>query len=369
MKLFERFSVGPMDLTNRIAFPPCVSLRADLKGFVTKDTKEFYLRIAKGGAGMVEVEATHVMRPVPGLLALCHEAYMPGFRELVELIHNESDAKLVLQLYEHLPGYFNVEDVPVKLIGYFVDCFCKAAERAMSVGFDGVEVHAAHAYWIASFLSVRNKRVDEYGGNLEGRMKLLLDIIEGIKLRCGDDFPVGVRINGDDCIVGGNTLQQTRKIARKLVEKGIAYLSVSAGGKYQDAADAGDSMLRLPYALPGPWHDLRGYSGHRATPPAYMPDGTNVHLASEIRKSLNGTEVPVMTAGKIPTADFAETILEGEQADFIGVCRPILCDPEWVHKWKAGKEGDVVRCGYCLGCMEQARLGRTGCVKWKNGEW
>ncbi len=366
MKLYEPMTVGGIEFKNRVVWAPMISLRADGRSFVTDDTKELYLKIAKSGVGMLVIEATCAMAPVPSFLSLSHDSYIPKFKEMVDQIHSETEAKVYVQIYEPLPGYFGVHDVPPRLLQYFIKSFIKAGVRAQQAGIDGVEIHGAHAYWIANFLSIRNKRKDEYGGNLTGRLKIVKDITEGIQKECGKDYPVGIRINADDFLVGGNTLKQTTKMAPRLAEMGMAYISVSAGGKYQDTWGPDDTMHRMPYPMPGPWNHYKGYSGHRTTPAAYMPDATNVYLAEAIKDSIEDYDVPVITAGKIPTTDLAEKILQKGKADLIGICRPILCDFDWLIKSQEGRQKEIVKCAYCLTCMERARLGRTECIKWSD---
>ncbi len=368
MKLFESITVGGVELKNKIVFPPTVTMRADMEGHVTEDMKNFYLRIAKGGAGLVLMEATFVTRQ-PRLLGIYDESCVPRLKDLVDRVHSETDAKIGIQLCEYNPGPIDIDEIPIELIEYYNYNFINAAVRAKEIGFDFVEIHAAHGVLISNLLSLRNKRKDEYGKNLEGRMKLLKSVITGCMEQCDDYFPVGVRINGDEFIVGGNTIQQTTKIAPKLAELGIAYLSVSAGAKHHDGWHITGTSRVMPYPKPGPWKDGTGYSGHRCVPPAYMPDGVNVYLAEAIKNSIQDYNVPVITAGKIPTAEFAESILQDEKADMIAICRPILCDAQWPNKSYEGRTEEILKCAYCVKCMEAARLGRTSCIKWKTEDY
>jgi 2,4-dienoyl-CoA reductase-like NADH-dependent reductase (Old Yellow Enzyme family) len=369
MKLFEPVKISGMELKNRIVFPPMISRRADLSSFVTEDMKKFYLRIAKGGVGLLEIEATYTYG-IPTILGLYDDEHIRSFKAMVDQIHSESDAKVTIQINEALPRIVNVEEVTLEHIDRFYDRYVKTAVRAKKAGFDGVEIHGAHCYFIASFLSMRNKRKDEYGRTLDGRMKLLHTVFLRIREECGKDFPIGVRIDGDEFIVGGNTLQQTTKIAAKLAEWGLAYLSISAGGKNEDGVRHPATGSIHPYSDVGPWTtEIMGYSGHRAMPPAYMPDGVNVYLADEIKKVVEPFNLPVITAGKIPTPEFAESILQENKADLIGVCRAILCDPEWPKKAKEGRSKEIIRCVYCCSCMEDLRIGRpVSCQRWKEGK-
>ena len=141
-------------------------------------------------------------------------------------------------------------------------------------------MHAAHSYTLASFISLLNKRTDEYGRDIKGRSKLVLDIIEMVREKVGDDYAVGVRISGEEFVMGGNTLKQTRVISRLMAGKGIDYLSVSAGGKDED----------------GDWYT--GYSSTRSMPTANLPDGCHVYLAEALREEVAPYGVPVIASGK-----------------------------------------------------------------------
>jgi len=369
MKLFEPVNISGMELRNRIVFPPMITRRADLRSFVTEDMKNLYLRIARGGVGLLVIEATYTYG-IPTILGLYDDEHIPGFKAMVDQIHSETDTKVTIQINEALPRIVNVEEVTIEQIERFYDRYIKAAVRAKKAGFDGVEIHGAHCYIIASFLSLRNRRKDEYGRTLDGRMRLLNTVFLRIREECGKDFPIGLRIDGDEFIVGGNTLQQTTKIAAKLAEWGLAYLSISAGGKNEDGVRHPATGCISPYSDVGPWTtEVMGYSGHRAMPPAYMPDGVNVYLSAAIKKVVEPFNLPVITAGKIPTPEFAESILQENNADLVGVCRAILCDPEWPKKAKEGRSREIVRCVYCCHCMEDLRIGRpVSCQRWKEGE-
>ena len=362
MKLFKPIKIGEMKLENRVVMTPLVSRLATEDGFVTDRLKEHYLKIAKGGVGMITVEATAVIsRKSPFNLKMCDDKYITGLKNLVKRIHKETNTKLSIQLVHFLKlsrsGYRQrVEELTLKEIEQIVEDFEKAALRVKEAGFDALEIHCAHAYTLASFLSLLNKRRDEYGGSLQGRTRIAAEIIQRIK-EVGEHLIIGCRINADEFIVGGNTLEQSRRIVIELAKLGIGYLSVSAGGKYEDAPILPDTGLPCPYS---------GYSGHRCMPRAYMPNCVNVYLAEDIRKTLRkaGYSIPIITAGKIPTPDVAESILQEEKADLIGLARPLLCDPEWPKKAKEGRWNEIVKCTYCCGCIEKdSRFEIVSCVR------
>jgi 2,4-dienoyl-CoA reductase-like NADH-dependent reductase (Old Yellow Enzyme family) len=219
----------------------------------------------------------------------------------------------------------------------------------------------AHAYVLSSFLSRVNHRTDGYGGSLEKRMKLPIEVFQAVRALVGENFPLGVRINGEDYHVSGNTLAQSSRIGRRFAELGADYLSVSAGSRFEDA---------LTPAEGNPPDPMSGYSGHRMSPWFWWPDGCHAFLAEGIRKAVRdgGFSTPVITAGKIRNPAHAEEILEKGQADIIGLCRALLCDPDWPVKAKEGRDKEIVQCAACNWCLEaDSRYEKVNCVRWPEG--
>lgn len=214
---------------------------------------------------------------------------------------------------------------------------------------------------LSQFLSRKNKRTDEYGGKIKNRMRLLLEIYESTREILGKDYVLGARINGDDLVIGGNTLLHATKIALELAGRGMDYLSISCGGQWEDA---------LPPKEGEPPSAYTGYSGLRCWPRAWDPDGANVYMAEHIRKHLRkeGYSTPVITAGKIPTPKLANEILNEGKADLIGLGRPLLCDPDWVNKALHGHVDQIVYCHYCSHCADvNDKFQVTDCIQWPKG--
>ena len=363
MKLFEPLKIHTITLENRLVFPAVVSRLASLEGFVTQELKDRILRIARGGVGMIVLEAAGVMdRKSGNLLKIHDDKYINGLKELVAEVHQKCKAKIGIQLIHFLKisrsGYRQtVEELSIDHIQQIVKDFAAAAARTREAGFDFIELHCAHAYTLSSFLSLRNKRKDGYGKNLEGRMRLFNEVFNAVKTKVGDDYTVGCRLNGDEFILGGNTLKQSCSIAEKMAKSGMHYISVSAGGKFEDGL-VYDGVI-WPYS---------GYSGTRAMPPAYMPDGVNVYLAEGIRDAVQQFGIPVIAAGKIPTPEYADFLLEQEKADLIALGRPLICDPDWPVKAKNGRGEDIVTCVYCGGCTDNDRdFEPVVCRQWPKG--
>lgn len=232
----------------------------------------------------------------------------------------------------------HVRELPRVLPGLFAD----AAARAVDAGFDGVELHYAHAYTMASFLSAKNTRDDGYGGSREGRVRLPREVVVAVRARVGADRLVGARILGDEVIEGGSTPDDAVYFAGELAAAGLDFISVSKGGKFEDAAQPKVGWAAYPYT---------GRSGYECMPTVYSdprgPFSRNVELAAAIKRAV---EVPVVTAGGIGTFAEAEAILQRGDADIIGAARATLADPDWFRKTLLGRGAEVRRCNYTNYC-------------------
>ena len=241
------------------------------------------------------------------------------------------------------------------------DQFASGAVRARAAGFDFVELHMAHFTTLASFLSLVNKRKDEYGGDFEGRVKLPTEVVLATRKAVGDDYLVGARILGEEFTKEGNTLLQSARVGRRLASLGLDYISVSAGERFEDA----DTPLPNMPPFAG-----TGYSGYRMSPRWWNPDGVQVYLAEGVRQAVReaGYTTPVVAAGKIRMPDLAEEILAQGKADFVGMARTLFADPDWPAKAKAGKPDEIVKCAACGYCSESdERYETVTCIEWPKG--
>jgi 2,4-dienoyl-CoA reductase-like NADH-dependent reductase (Old Yellow Enzyme family) len=254
----------------------------------------------------------------------------------------------------HLP---HVRDLPRTLPPLFAD----AAARARQAGFDGVELHFAHAYTMASFLSARNRRTDGYGTTFEGRSRLPLEVIAAVRARVGD-YPVGVRFLGDEVIEGGTRVDEAARFGVAFAKAGLDWLSVSKGGKFEDAKQPRIGEAAYPYT---------GESGHECMPTVLSdergPFSRNVPLAAAIRAAVRdaGFTTPVVTSGGIATFEQAEGILARGEADVVAAARQSLADPDWFEKVRLGRGSEVRRCeftNYCEG-LDQMHVPVT-CKLW-----
>jgi len=368
-KMFAPITMRGITFPNRLQRTSMVSGLTTEDGAVTDNLIERYRREAKGGVGAIVVEAAVIIpSKSPFNLRISSDDFVPGLTNIVKNIREvNKEVKIGIQIMQHLKlaksGWRQrVEDFKTEELPNIVRDHVAAAQRALTAGFDFIELHMAHAYVLSSFLSLVNKRTDGYGGNrLENRMKLPIEVYKAVRNLVGEKFPLGIRINGEDFCIPGNTLLQSARIAKKFAELGADYISVSAGSRFEDA--------KVP-ATDNPPDPMSGYSGHRMSPWYWWPDGTHVYLAEGIRKSLRdgGFETPVITAGKIREPKHAEEILTQGKADIIGLCRALLADPDWPIKAKEDRDKDIVRCVACNWCLEaDSRYEQVKCTRYPEG--
>lgn len=366
MKLFEPLNVKGMVLPNRIMVPAMVTRLSGEDGFVNEPITDRYLRYAKGGVGLIVVEAMAIHNVKSGpLLRISDDAYVPGLADLVRRIHDTSDSKVVPQIIHFLKvaksGWRQTVDMlSLADIDQIVEEFGDAVARAREAGFDGAELHSAHAYTLASFVSRVNPRRDEYGGTLEGRLRLIGRVMENVERKVGKDFPVGVRFLADEFIKDGFTVNDAKLIGLRLAELGAAYLSLSVGGKFEDA-------IHAPGQVPYPY---TGYSGDRCMPGNWYPNVPHAHFSAEIKAYVkaHGYDTPVATTGKISDPDDAEALLAAGKVDIVGIARGLLADPDWPRKVRAGERDRIIRCDYCNVCkhLDGTHM-RVICSLWPQG--
>jgi dimethylglycine catabolism A len=225
--------------------------------------------------------------------------------------------------------------------------FADAAARAQAAGFDGVELHYAHAYTMASFLSALNLRHDGYGGARENRIRLPLEVYRAVRRRVGDGFVVGCRYLSEDCLPHGNSVEDAAFFGVELARAGVDFLSLSRGGKFEDAKQPKVGRSAYPYTGP---------SGYECMPTAISdargPFGRNAPAVAAIRAAVHaaGCETPVVLAGGICTFDQAEAALRAGEADVVAAARQSLADPDWWRKLRLGLGGEVRRCTYTNYC-------------------
>lgn len=355
--LLSPIKIGETTVKNRIFMPPLSTNLAD-KGYVTDELVEHYKARAKGGVGLfvtevVTVEPTYCY--LPGDMCIYDDSFIPGWKKLADGVH-EYGAKILPQLFHPahmafpLPGtprliapsnvgpYYAKEApraVTKEELKVIIRQFGEAAKRAQIAGADGVEIHAAHAHGLlGGFLSpLYNKRTDEYGGDIDHRLRLTLEVIEEVRRVCGKNFIIDVRISGSEYTDGGLNLNDMIYVAKQLEKAGVDFLHVSGG-----------TTIARGSSIPAPG----------------TPMGSHAATAAEIKKYVS---IPVATVGRITEPWIAEELIANGKADICMIGRANLCDPEFANKVAAEKADDIRPCIGCLRCLNGIMFGkRVACT-------
>ncbi|HVI39999.1 MAG TPA: FAD-dependent oxidoreductase, partial [Anaerovoracaceae bacterium] len=346
--LFQPIKIGNLEIRNRIVMAPTATHFENDDGTFTQRGIDHYAARSKGGAGIIIIGCVTVdtrARYFCSSPCAWDDKYIANWRLMADAIH-EGGAKLFPQLMhpgpiDPRPGIcVNASRVPVPTlmpevwgdpheltipeIEQIIDDFGEAARRMKEAGCDGVQFHMAHgAYALtASFVSpILNKRTDEYGGTIEGRMKFPLECIKAIKAKAGEDFPIIVRISGDELDPYSRSLNETFYVVNMLEKARVAALEVSGG------------------SCPA--------NGWRVVPVNGLPMALNAHYAEEIKKR---TKLPVLTVGNIRTPELAEYLLASGVADMVSTARAFIADAEWPKKAAGDRLDDIMTCCGCVGC-------------------
>ena len=332
--------IGRAQLKNRMSTSALVTNYCNVDGFATPRFREYLAARAKGGFGLIITEDYAIDEDGRGFYTpgLWKDEQIPSHAHVTARVHQEG-GKIFAQLYHCGRQSSAVSKtcvapsaIPCPVVGIMpraletyevkqiVKQFGQAAFRAKQAGFDGVEIHGAHGYLVAQFLSASaNKRTDEYGGNLENRMRFALEVVQEVKSCCGENYPVSFRISADEYIEEGNTLAQTIQIAGALERAGVDLLHVSAG-------TYGSLWAMIP-----PMHVKRGF---------------NIDNAKEIKKHVS---IPVMVAGRMFDPALSCEILNRGEVDMVAVGRGALTDPELPNKLLAGRYDEI---RMCIGCQQ-----------------
>lgn len=342
LKLLEPITFAGLRLKNRVVMPPMGMGFCHEDGTVSDRVVNYYVRRAESGVAMIVVENCIIDPDVLGVgpeLNLYEDRFIPGLARLAEAI-KKPRAVAGLQL-NHMgrqttlgtpvaPSPISISErgpLPHVLsaaeIRHIIDEFVAASRRAQQAGFDFVEIHAAHGYLACEFLSpLSNQRDDEYGGDFDRRLRFPLEIVRGIRQVCAERFPIQFRLSGSEYCEGGLTVDDTAQIAQRLVEAGVASISVSAGN----------------------WQSLHYIMG-----PMFMPPGFLAEDAARIKRAVTA---PVIAVGRIHSLEVAERVLQEGKADLVAVGRALIADAEWVRKIQEGRVDDIRPCISCNTCVD-----------------
>lgn len=350
--LFTPIQIGKTIVKNRIFMPP-VSTNLANKGYITDALVDHYAARAKGGVGLIITEVTTV-EPVytylPGDISICDDSYIPGWKKLTEAVH-QYGAKIMPQLFHPAYMAFPLPGTPQLIapsnvgpyyakaapravtkeeLKVIIRQFGEAALRVKQAGGDGVEIHAAHAHGLlGGFLTpLYNKRTDEYGGDINGRLRLTLEVIAEVRKTCGEDFIIDVRISGDEYSDGGLNINDMIYVSKQLEKAGADMLHVSGGNTIKRAS-----------SIPAPG----------------TKQGSHCLLSEEIKRYVH---IPVATVGRINEPWIAEELLANGKADACMIGRANICDSEFVTKAYEGNEDDIRPCIGCLRCLTGVMFGK-----------
>jgi mycofactocin system FadH/OYE family oxidoreductase 2 len=357
--LFSPIKIGGIEIPNRICFS-ANSTNFASHGVINEQHIAYYEERAKGGCGLIilgELSLHPTDRPYEQMIEAYDDKVIPGYQELSSAIHRHP-TKIFAQLNHSgfqcdgctsrspVLGPSSLSDIEfgeaAKImepedIREVVDNFAKAAGYVKQGGFDGIEISLGHRSLLRQFLSpLTNYRQDEYGGDLENRIRLTEEVINSVRGVLTDNFPLGIRLCADEMFYGALSLEDAKGIARRLESAGrIDFINISAGTYYN---------LQL---VRGSMHTLPGFT---------------VHLSQGIRQAV---KIPVFANNRIQTPQMAEEILTQGKADVIGLVRPLICDPYFPQKAQEGRVEDIFLCVSdnqgCIGRVNQSKT--IGCIQ------
>jgi len=332
-KLFETTQLNGMTLKNRFVRAATAEGMATVDGESTPRLVNLMTGLADGGVGLIITGHTYVTKrgqATPWQLGIYDDKLITGLRAMTDAVH-EKDGRIVVQLahsgmlanpkltndaplgpsaMEGLNGVI-AQEMTIGDIQKTVEAFGAAAARARAAGFDGVELHAAHSYLLSQFLSPAfNQRTDAYGGTIENRAKIVLEVVQAIRKRVGEDFPVLIKMNGQDFLEGGLELEDAVQAGSMLKEAGIDAIEVS-GGTFA----SGDLMPSRK--------DI-------------IKESDEAYFKTEARAFKERITIPIIVVGGIRSFPVAEGLVNDHVADYISLCRPLIREPGLINRWRSG---------------------------------
>jgi 2,4-dienoyl-CoA reductase-like NADH-dependent reductase (Old Yellow Enzyme family) len=355
-KLFERTSINGMSLSNRFVRSATWEGLADKDGSVTPRLIEMMMELVKGEVGLIISSYAFVIpagKSGPGQLAVYDDRFLPGLREMVQAVHS-TGGKIALQIV-HGGIFANFQLTGVEPIGpsagekdsqptcrpmsteniaEIISAFTRAAVRAKQAGFDAIQIHAAHGFLLSEFLSPAfNRRTDEFGGTLENRARLLLEVVRSIRKAIGTDYPILVKLNAEDFLENGMTREEAVQVSQMLEEASVDAIEFSGG----TVASPKTLMPPRPGMLKVPENEVY----YRETARLY-------------KQKVN---IPLMLVGGIRSYQVADALIESGTADYIALSRPLICEPGLVKRWRECdlRKAECVSDNECFGPASDGR--------------
>lgn len=351
--LFSPIKIKSMELANRAVMAPMGTNLGNEDGTVSEANIAYLRRRAQGGPGLIITEVTSVHPSGSAInkeLAAYDDRFIPGLKRLAEVAHT-AGCKIALQLHHAgreslflLKQGQAIAPSPIRSLVFgltpremtkeeikeIIAAFGTAALRAKKAGFDAVEIHGAHGYLLTQFLSpLANQRQDEYGGSLANRARFIIEVIEEVRRKVGEDFPISLRLSIEEFIKGGYTIEEMQKVVPDFVSAGVDIIHASIGTHGSPA-------------------------GITSAPAEYEP-GFNTWRARKIKEVV---DVPVIAVGRFTDPFLADEVIERQEADLVAFGRQFLADPDFLLKAREGRAEEILKCIACnQGCIERLLLG------------
>jgi 2,4-dienoyl-CoA reductase-like NADH-dependent reductase (Old Yellow Enzyme family) len=371
--LGDKIKIGTLELDNRIVKAATVENMASECGEVTDNLVQFYKRQAQGGAGLLITGGAAVQkngRNVRYVLGADNDSLVPGLKRMADEVHAHG-AKIVLQIYHSgrqtrpelvdgdVVGPSQVKDTMTgvtpramteKEVEETISAFGAAAVRAREAGYDGVEVMAGHGYLISQFLSSRtNRRKDRWGGGLENRARFLFEIVKRVRKEAGDDFPLLVKINTEDKLKKGLTVDESAWIAARLPSFGVDAIKFT-GGTYESSLNISRGDIPTEEVLEDRtgWERIKISLIIRAMRKKFQ--FSEAYFLENVKKIKSSVSVPVILVGGLRSPEMMENILKDGHADLIAIGRPLIREPDFPSKVLAGdmSPASCINCNRCF---------------------
>jgi len=357
--LLKPIRIRSLEIANRLVMPPMGTGLGNLDGTVSDANIAYIKRRAKSGAGLIITEITEV-HPLgsvnPNCLGVWDDKFIPGLRKLADVVHARG-SKIAMQLHHcgresylktknhtaigpsAVPSFIygflgNPREMTLEEIQETIVSFGSAAKRAVAAGYDAVELHGAHGYLLMQFLSAfSNKRTDQYGGDFKARARFIIECLREVRKQVGNNFPISIRISGEECIKGGYTISDIQTIIPDLVSAGADIIHVSFG-----------THANAKVSIDTP----------NASAPVEYDQGFKVGLARKVKEVTN---VPVIAVGRFTDPYYMDKVIERGDADFVAVGRQHLADPDFLKNAREGHPEDTCECLACnQGCIEREAI-------------